>query len=233
MTAVRRPWPASARRRRRTRGLTFESAATVGAARPTVVLIPNRRYYFLSGMLSSAILVVACLGFWSLWPAPAAAPAVAPRTAVAQIGQALRADGLTLQVIQVPTDTPDTHVFIGYILDEGSPLIQADHRWWLQASDFSVASPGMLPAVQLVANGQTAGALAFSPGVGYFELKETRPCALQSGLGYQPYPHLGGFRFEFDLEVPAHRQCERAHTPLDAGEWLTRPDLYLRIPEVS
>ncbi len=233
MTAVRQPWSAPARRRRRSRGLTFESAATAGAARPTVVLIPNRRYYFLSGMLSSAILVVACLGFWSLWPASTSAPVVAPRTAVAQVGQALRADGLTLQVIQVRTDAQDTHVVIGYILDPGSPLIQADQRWWLQASDFSIASPGVLPAVQLVANGQTSGALAVSPGVGYFEVKETRPCALQSRLGYQPYPQSGGFRFEFDLGVPPDRACDRAHTTLYPAEWLTTGDIRFRIPKVS
>jgi len=213
--------------------LTFEAAATVGTARPTVVLIPNRRYYFLSGMLSSAILVVAVLGFWSLWSIPAAAPATAPRTAVAQVGQALRADGLTLQVIQVRTDAQDTHVLIGYILDPGSPLIQADQRWWLQASDFSVAAPGLLPAVQLVVDGQTSGALAFSPGVGYFELKETRPCALQSRLGYQPYPQMGGFRFEFDLGLPADLHCERAHVTLYLREQLTKENLYLRIPRVS
>ena len=231
MTAPRRPLPA--RRRRRPRWLTFEAAATVGTARPTVVLIPNRRYYFLSGMLSSAILVVAVLGFWSLWSIPAAAPATAPRTAVAQVGQALRADGLTLQVIQVRTDAQDTHVLIGYILDPGSPLIQADQRWWLQASDFSVAASGLLPAVQLVVDGQTSGALAFSPGVGYFELKETRPCALQSRLGYQPYPQMGGFRFEFDLGLPADLHCERAYVTLYLREQLTKENLYLRIPRVS
>lgn len=233
MTALRHPLRAPARRRRRSRWLTFESAATVGAARPTVVLIPNHRYYFLSGMLSSAILAVACLGFWSLWPTTAAAPAVAARTAVAQVGQALRADGLTLQVIQVRTDAQDTHVLIGYILDPNSPLIQADQHWWLQASDFSVAAPGLLPAVQLVSDGQAAGALAFSPGVGYFELKETRPCALQSLLGYQPYSHMGGFRFQFDLGLPADFYCERAHTSLYPREWLTREYFHFRIVYVS